>query len=622
MNKISNMQKLEKRDPNLVEILRGVDTQGLSLCETRNKKENITDSRYEKNKYFHSNYNPSIEAKKWVDSIDLDNISVVFVYGLGLGYCYDELQQWLKDKEHYLVFLEHDLSAIKLFLSSQRAGKILDDNAVFIRYLGANEEELVQCCKDSLDYFITLPFKVTSLPMYEKDHIRQYSMIQKHIAFHGVHINYAAQESLTHGLSYFQNFYRNWASLREVYSSGEISQEFSNIPAIICGAGPSLNKHLSLLKKLKNKALFFAGGSAITALSKESIQTHFSAIVDPNKWLYERFFDQSHFNTPLYFKMRVFHKVLKLVSSPKRMIGGSSVYPVTSWMENELGLGSLPRVNEGLSISHFLMDVAQQLGCSPIIFVGMDLAYTNNCRYAKNVLPKYQTRRTDEQLTRGHSVNSGGIFKTSLYGDSVITLWKWIEEAKHISEYTQQYPDKTFINATEGGLGIEGIQHAPLGEVVKQYMNMNYDLLSTAHLSFQSQERVVLSKEKVRETLERLHKSLLSSFELCNEISQLIENLLSEVKKQRVGRETALIKRIQEKDEVLAKELAYQQVIEPVGRVRTRVSFREITRSSTGLGTEIQKKIARWESTQKQVLFDRDTAGTNILCLKEALTQL
>lgn len=622
MGKLTNIQKLERRDPNLVEILRDVDTKGLSLCETRNKEENITDSRLEKNKYFHSNYNPSIEVKKWLGGVDLNNVNVLFVYGLGLGYCYDELEQWLKSKDRYLVFLEHDLSVIKLFLSSKRAGKILDDNAVFIRYLGVTEEELIQCCKDSLDYFITLSFKVTSLPIYEKDHTKQYSMIQKHIAFHGVHINYAAQESLTHGLSYFQNFYRNWVSLREVYSGGEIAQEFSNIPAIICGAGPSLNKHLPLLKKLKNKALFFAGGSAITALSKESIQTHFSAVVDPNKWLYERFFDQSHFNTPLYFKMRVFHKVLKLVSSPKRMIGGSSVYPVTSWIESELGLDSLPRVNEGLSISHFLMDIAQQLGCDPIIFVGMDLAYTNNCRYAKNVLPKYQTRRTNEQLTRGHSVNSGGIFKTSLYGDSIITLWKWIEEARYISEYTRQHSGRTFINATEGGLGIDGIHHASLDEVVKQYMNINYDLLNATHLSFQALERKVLGKGKVRETLEGLHKSLLSSFELCNEMSQLIENLLSEIKKQRIGRETALIKKIQEKDELLAKELAYQQVIEPIGRVQTRVSFREITRSSTGLGTETQKKIARWESTKRQVLFDRDTAGTNILCLKEALTLL
>ena len=56
------------------------------------------------NKYFHSAYNPSSEAEKWVNQIDCNfNPKAIFVLGIGLPYCINYLKKKFYNTKIILV---------------------------------------------------------------------------------------------------------------------------------------------------------------------------------------------------------------------------------------------------------------------------------------------------------------------------------------------------------------------------------------------------------------------------------------------------------------------------------------------------------------------------------------
>src|SRR5690606_30787893 len=86
----------------------------------------------------------------------------------------------------------------------------------------------------------------------------------------------------------FRNLLKNFRYLSKSFQAESLKGCFQGIPAIICGAGPSLTQALPVLSECKEKALLIAGGSTITALSKNGILPHLSLAVDPNPEEYER----------------------------------------------------------------------------------------------------------------------------------------------------------------------------------------------------------------------------------------------------------------------------------------------------------------------------------------------
>ncbi|SCA58994.1 hypothetical protein AB751O23_BU_00010 [Chlamydiales bacterium SCGC AB-751-O23] len=262
------------------------------------------------------------------------------------------------------------------------------------------------------------------------------------------------------------------------------------------------------------------------------------------------------------------------------------------------------------------------MGCDPIIFVGMDLAYTGNHCYANDVVFPHETFRETEELTKKGSINTGSFIKKGVYGDNVLTLWKWIKEAQYITSYAQAHSSKSFVNCTEGGLGIEGVEHLTLSQAVEKYMKNEYDFFSWSHASVQYKPFHRLNKKLLKELFFEIQRSLLISLSLCEETSDLISSLFLEIKKRRGGRVCALEKKIEEKSRFLEKEMAYQQIIEPVSRVNSRILQRKINRIRELRASETQKSLETWKEIQGKIFFYRDTAGVNLLCLKEALDLL
>jgi hypothetical protein len=344
--------------------------------------------------------------------------------------------------------------------------------------------------------------KVSALKLYANVQKELFAELQHKIHYDAAMNSDLVYEYTYYGAAYFRNFFPNMLALHKSYSGSQLFGKFTQIPAIICGAGPSLKKHLSLIRNIKNQALIFAGGSALNALNHGGVWPHFGVGVDPNDEQYLRFIANTCFEIPYFYRNRLNHQAFNTIRGPRLYLNGAGGYNLSEWFEEELDIpGEI--LDEGHNVVNLSLEIAHALGCNPIIFVGMDLSYTGMKAYAPGVISSPE-KQVISQGTLGDEVFQ----KKNIYGKKVYTQWKWVAESEWVSTFAKNHPEKTLINATEGGLGFLGIPNIPLKEVISKYLVVSYDLQSLVHGEIQNSAMSHITGEKVVHLVHELRESL------------------------------------------------------------------------------------------------------------------
>lgn len=152
----------------------------------------------------------------------------------------------------------------------------------------------------------------------------------------------------------------------------ELKGAFKGIPALVIGAGPSLEKNAHLLRHFEDKALLFAGG---TALNLIDVEPHFAASIDANAPS-DLFKKHPFKKTPFCYQARMNRENYSLLEG-ERILFPDGFSHAINWLYDE----EKP-FDSGWTVGNFLTAIALHLGCSPIIFVGMDLCYQEGRKYA------------------------------------------------------------------------------------------------------------------------------------------------------------------------------------------------------------------------------------------------
>lgn len=255
------------------------------------------------------------------------------------------------------------------------------------------------------------------------------------------------------GKSVLQHTFLHWQSLPEVRPGLQLKNRFLGIPAVICGAGPSLQKNSSFLDR--NKALLFAGGAALNQLP---IEPHFAASID-RQAPFDQFKQHSFWQVPFFYQSRMNPQNFSLLHGEKLYIP-DGCYPAEAWLSgHELFDG-------GWTVGTFLTALAAWLGCDPIILVGMDLCYENGRKYSSFDSP---------------ASLDGLISTVDRFGHATFTQRDWAMAASWLAEFASRERPRTFVNATEGGLHLaEPIQEKTLQDVM-QTLTLQGDLEGRVH---------------------------------------------------------------------------------------------------------------------------------------------
>lgn len=244
--------------------------------------------------------------------------------------------------------------------------------------------------------------------------------------------------------------YLNWASQK---------------PAIVIGAGPSLEACLPFLQKQQNHAILIACDTALPILQQAHINPDFVITVDPQE------------KNSLYLRYSL-NKNHILVADPaihdssfegyqdQNIILMDSVFPLytpfqTFW-------GSCGLLASGGSVSTSAFDFARKIDANPIIMIGQDLSFTKQKTHSSgNILSEF-SRTTHHRLNPYHTLQAkithtshsqqikGRLPNTTVYADARFILFRdW---------FSQEIPKSKaqIIIAGMDGAYLDGAHHTTI----------------------------------------------------------------------------------------------------------------------------------------------------------------
>ncbi len=263
-----------------------------------------------------------------------------------------------------------------------------------------------------------------------------------------------------------ENFYRNVKYLLTGYKAFQLLSVMPDgIPAFVVSAGPSLNKNIKELRRAKNKSFIIAVDTALKPLLNAGIVPDMFATLDGKKPLDLVKTEQAR-KIPLLTMITAAHKIMDYHTGKKFFYQEGYQYIDRLFQMNKKTLEGFPT---GGSVATLAFSLACHLGFRKIIFVGQDLAYTDNKSHVDGA---FQEKMQEENTEKFLKVPGN-------YADEVPTLKNLDSYRKWFEDYIEWWEaghEVEFINATEGGAKIKGTKLMPLSDVVDQECTKEIDI--------------------------------------------------------------------------------------------------------------------------------------------------
>lgn len=545
------------------------------------------------------------EITSFYESLQLGNHQCLIIYGLEDGFLYRLLIPWLESNpDHFVIFAEDNSRFLCSFLATELASRFLRDKQAYLIF-GNTEDDfryflhLISVWKYDLHiYFRALPRKSKS----------KAASLQALARFIWLRSKENAIEYRDASSSFVKNTYQNIYLLPESKDYSHFINAFKGIPAIIAGAGPSLSLNRHLLPELKDRALLIGGGTSINALNAGNVQPHLGVGIDPNPSFYNRILSSTAWEVPFIYYYRMYHPALSLVHGDKIFTDFAPGISIPKWLHKQLGASfDITIAKEMFNVINFATLVAVQLGCNPILFVGIDLAYTGDASYAAGL--KGVASQVSSTSFTTKTASEEVIIREDIFGKPIKTLWKWALESLWYSKLKLEYPGITFINCTEGGLGFYGVQNQTLEEASKKYCNTSFSIEDKVDQLLDTSKRCT---EATPQQISQVLETLEASFQRCEAVFEKVQEQLTTLKWENLD-----LICLQE----IAEEPAYQHLIRAFDdfmQLQFRPSFARLDtfRSEIGEETYFTEKEHLQRKRLKRIL---KVIKFNLNALKEAI---
>lgn len=157
--------------------------------------------------------------------------------------------------------------------------------------------------------------------------------------------------------------------------------------ALIVGAGPSVDDHVSWIFENQKNLVIFAAARSVKRLREFGIQVDFIVSVDPSELSYDNskhiLIDVDHQRTILLHSNYMNHRLLSQWTGKSVYIGSQATWLEEAWNSDA----------SGPTVMHTSLYQAAYLGCSQIFMVGVDMCYqqdkTHMAGSAENELGKF-----------------------------------------------------------------------------------------------------------------------------------------------------------------------------------------------------------------------------------------
>lgn len=450
--------------------------------------------------HLHSTIDPVKEAREWVSHIQIEEYTAYVVLGCGLGYQVRAL--WDKIPENSILCLFVTETEYNLVMQAETKGPLykLKDKRFLLYYVCELYDMATVIAHRMVDFDIK---KVNLCKYYPAMRIKAdfYALCEETLVdLIGEKMTMTVNLNITTGKLFIENYWTNMPYIGTNPGIANFKNAFQGWPCIVVSGGPSLNKNINILKDCLPYAVVIAAGSTMGALHKQGITPHFLVVTDANSFMFddlERCCDE---HTVLVASIEVCHKVVERYP-------GRICFTYTIDDDRNIFADYLPstvRLRQTSTVATVAVDFAQHCGAEKIIMVGQDLAFTGDYDHADGI-------------------QCGGYAAFDLvevpgyYGGMVPTIASFKTAIEYLETYVKNISHIRFINATEGGAQIAGMEQLPLAEVKTEFLGMVLPIGDKINGIF---EEFGANKFKI----DPLLNEMVHYHEHCCNILQLLEN--------------------------------------------------------------------------------------------------
>ncbi|MDH7553624.1 MAG: DUF115 domain-containing protein [Spirochaetota bacterium] len=420
----------------------------------------------------HSAYDPVKEAQRIADQCNPKRASIIIVCGLGLGYHV----QALKDKFPGLTIIVIEKDKNLIHLVKQEFPEVFTCAHI------VNNEEEIATVLESIDI---RSFRGTALLVHRPSYSLHPEFYDALIANIHKQISSRISDLLTRfefEELWVKNILLNAKQMHTALPVKSLFGKFKGIPGIIVSAGPSLINSLDALSQAYEKALIVCVDTAYKVLERHGIRPHIVMTLDAQTHSIKHFLGitqkpllladvVSSPKVTCLIEKKLFSTTAKYYTAPDGRIQREST-PLMEWIQNFTG--QIGDIQSGGSVATSAFDLLLTAGCSAIVLVGQDLAYTGREIHSRGTHHNDDWLPTINRFKNLDTINQNVIRKrkikyvpsnsgSTVITDFVLDLYRsWFEDS------AKRVPIPVY-NTSTGGAVIANTTFTPLQALVQKW---------------------------------------------------------------------------------------------------------------------------------------------------------
>lgn len=520
---IKNLAALNVKNPKLAQALQNYVPSELPKLINDNGTHNFL----YRGKFIHNKQSPLGEAKEIFFSADNSPVSIHLIYGLGLGYLF---QVATNNSLGAVILYEPDLNILwTAFTLVDFTQDILKDN-VYI----ASDFDTVSEYVHKKSGIVNAPV-LLSLPSQREYNLKGFDELVKDlrdmVGTYALNLKFTKKKFVKSLVFLIKNI----KSLKNEIPLNYYKDALLGKTAVVVSAGPTLDRNLEALKKYRDRYVLFAVGTSVKTLYKYGLRPDFLCLIetyDSSPQLEGLDLSKVNFITEPYS-----HPNLRKFKFKKIFSHISSNMPVNNFWAQICE----ERIGEYWSkgtVSYTALNSARLLGCSKIILVGQDLAYIEGQCYSKDSVYKDLTCEFNKESNkweiavkdfqkfasaistaesayerekvarrRLENLNNSLYYVKGVNGDMIPTESVYAAFVSPLSDYTEVYSDRKYINTSMVGAQIDGFENMSLEKALANSESVG-KLTLNEKVDFNNEKFEVNLRKKLDEMLQV--RSLLS----------------------------------------------------------------------------------------------------------------
>ncbi|MBN1930576.1 MAG: DUF115 domain-containing protein [Desulfobacterales bacterium] len=421
---------------------------------------------------FHNESDPEADAYKFLEMVPEHSTGFVGLLGMGLGYEALALLQQRPSIRHLVVF-ERMPGIFKQALHLMDLSPLLLDPRLILSVNAEPEIEKILAPANRALQLETIHI-LNHLPSFFYD-MKGCQALKDKVFDYVNKYNVGGATTFKFGSHFLDNRFSHLKSIHHNYLLESLRGAFSGIPAIIVAGGPSLDRNIHLLPTAKDKAVIIGVDTVLPAMLAQGILPEFITSIDPQELTYEKFADVIPMTkgVSLICAAWVTPKVPKLFPA-EHVFWTFSGNPMENWLSTLLG-GKILTGGAG-TVAHLNLISAIILGCSPIIFVGQDLAFSDFKDHAQNTVLS-----NENQMNNMLKSDADILWVEGIHGRRVPTSRSFYSDKQHFEKIMAENSGH-YINATEGGVHLQGTESLSLEKVLDLYCSKPHNI--SGHIVF------------------------------------------------------------------------------------------------------------------------------------------